>query len=383
MGEVRKSTRMGTKCVHGGQEPEPTTGAVMPPVSLATTYAQSAPGVPVGEFEYSRTDNPTRHALEAAVAALEGGVGAAAFASGMAAVDAAARLLAPGDIMITGEDLYGGSARLFRTLLAPMGVEWLPTDTTAPDQSLPWARASLVWVETPSNPLLGVTDIAALRALAPKAILAVDNTFMSPVLQRPLSHGADLAVHSSTKYLGGHSDVVGGVVVAKDEALLERLRAIQNNAGAVPGPLGCYLTLRGIKTLALRMERHTANAAAMAAALAGHPQVEEVIWPGLHGHPGAAVQARQASGAGGMLSARLRCDAAKAVSGRRYWTLAESLGGVESLLCVPSLMTHASVPPEERARRGIGDNLVRLSCGIEDAADLAADFMAGLEAAGG
>lgn len=373
--------RFSTRCVHGGQRPDPETGAVMPPVSLATTYAQSAPGEPVGDYEYSRTDNPTRAAWEANLASLEGGVGAAAFASGMAAVDAVVRLLRPGDLLISGEDLYGGTGRLFRTLLAPMGVEWQAVDTTEPPADAPWARAAMVWVETPSNPLMGISDMARLRDLAPAAVLAVDNTFMSPALQRPLEQGADLVAHSATKYLGGHSDVVGGIVAARDDGLLQRLREIQNNAGAVPGPLDCYLALRGAKTLALRMARHTENARLVGEGLKAHPLVTDVLWPGDPAHPGHSVHAGQADGGGGMLSFRTTADAARAVSGRRWWTLAESLGGVESLACVPATMTHASVPADERARRGIGPDLVRLSCGVEDASDLLADLVEGLEAA--
>ncbi|MBC8514368.1 PLP-dependent transferase [bacterium] len=378
----KRESHFETRCIHGGQEPDPQTGAVMPPVSLSSTYAQSAPAKPVGDYEYSRTNNPTRHALESALANLEGGVGAVAFASGMAAVDGVMRLLKPGQTLVSGRDLYGGTARLFRSDVLPTR-EWLSVDTTEPDRFEGWKKANLIWVETPTNPLLEVTDIAQIRALAPQAILAVDNTFMSPALQNPLSLGADLVVHSTTKYIGGHSDVVGGCVIAKERVLCERLQSIQNDAGAIPGPLDCYLQLRGIKTLALRMERHLKSAGKIARFLEKHPLVEEVIWPGHPSHPQHEVQRRQARGGGGIISFRVKegCSAPQAVSQMTFWTLAESLGGVESLVCLPSKMTHASIPERERENRGITDELIRLSVGIEDCDDLIRGIERGLQKA--
>lgn len=366
-----------TRCVHGAGAPDPQTGAVVPPISLASTFAQDAVGKHSG-FEYSRSGNPTRSALERHVAALEGADHGLAFASGLAAEDAVLRLLAPGDAVLMSDDAYGGTFRLARQVHAPAGLVVDTTDLADIDQvRAQWDdRIRLVWVETPTNPLLRVVDIEAIAALAHDhgALLVVDNTFATPALQLPLTLGADLVVHSSTKYLGGHSDVVGGFVALNDEAVAERIRFLQNAAGAVPSPFDCYLVHRGCRTLHLRMDRHCENAAAVAAMLADHPAVASVLWPGDPAHPGHEVAARQMRGFGGMVSLRMAggvTAARRLCEATRVFTLAESLGAVESLIEHPGLMTHSSVAGTANE---VPDDLVRLSVGVESIADLLADL---------
>ncbi|MCB9780339.1 MAG: aminotransferase class I/II-fold pyridoxal phosphate-dependent enzyme [Alphaproteobacteria bacterium] len=360
---------MGTKAIHAGQEPEPVTGAVMTPVFQTSTYAQPAPAE--WPWEYSRTHNPTRTALQACIAGLEGGTHGLSFSSGMAAIDTMARTLKPGDRVVCGDDVYGGTYRLFTKVVAPMGVHFDFVDLSDPAAEIP-VGTTMVWCESPTNPLLKVTDLSGLvtKAKAAGARVVVDNTFATPVYQRPLELGADAVVHSTTKYLNGHSDVVGGVIVTSDDALAEQLAFLQNSVGAVPGPWDCFLTLRGLKTLKVRMDRHTANASEIAAWLASRDDVAKVRYPGFSG----------------MVSFDLAGDLAAArrfVMATRLFTLAESLGGVESLIELPAIMTHASVPPEIRADIGIADGLIRLSCGIEDLADLKADLEQAFRAAQG
>ena len=375
-----------TRCVHGFGGPDPATGAVVPPISLASTFAQDGVGGLVAGYEYSRSANPTRAALEAHVAALEGGGHGLAFASGLAAEDALLRLLSPGDAVVIPDDAYGGTFRLAARVHATSGVDVDAVDLTDLDAlAAAWRPGTrMVWIETPTNPMLRIVDVEAVAALAHErgATVVVDNTFATPALQRPLALGADVVVHSSTKYLGGHSDVVGGAVVVDDDELAERIAFLQNAAGAVPGPFDCYLVIRGLRTLELRMRRHCESAAVVADALAAHPAVAEVLWPGLPGHPGHDVAARQMQGFGGMVSFRAAGGeaAALAVCGHtEVFTLAESLGAVESLIEHPARMTHASVAGTTNA---VPDDLVRLSIGIEDPADLVADLTAALERAG-
>ncbi len=372
----------GTLAIHGGQAPDPSTGAVMPPIYATSTYAQSSPGVHQG-FEYSRTHNPTRFAYERCVAALEGGRRGFAFASGLAALSTLLELLDHCDHVIAMDDLYGGSYRLFeRVRRRSAGLKFSYVDLTDPEAlaAAITPDTKLVWIETPTNPLLKIVDIAAIAAIAKKhgLLVAVDNTFASPILQRPLALGADIVMHSATKYLNGHSDMVGGVLVVGDDAGLgEQLAFLQNSVGAVQGPFDSFLALRGLKTLHLRMRAHCDNALALAQWLQTHDAVAEVIYPGLPSHPHHALAARQMAGFGGMLSIRLKggFDAARRVCERlQLFTLAESLGGVESLVNHPALMTHASIPPARRAQLGIDDALLRLSVGVEDAADLRADL---------
>ncbi|MFZ5606119.1 MAG: cystathionine gamma-synthase [Pseudomonadota bacterium] len=373
---------LGTLAIHGGQHPDPSTGAVMPPIYATSTYAQSSPGVHQG-FEYSRTHNPTRFAYERCVAALEGGRRGFAFASGLAALSTLLELFDHGDHVIAMDDLYGGSYRLFeRVRRRSAGLKFSYVDLTDPEAlaAAITPDTKLVWIETPTNPLLKIVDIAAIAAIAKKhgLLVAVDNTFASPILQRPLALGADIVMHSATKYLNGHSDMVGGVLVVGDDAGLgEQLAFLQNSVGAVQGPFDSFLALRGLKTLHLRMRAHCDNALALAQWLQTHDAVAEVIYPGLPSHPHHALAARQMAGFGGMLSIRLKggFDAARRVCERlQLFTLAESLGGVESLVNHPALMTHASIPPARRAQLGIDDALLRLSVGVEDAADLRADL---------
>jgi cystathionine gamma-synthase len=371
-----------TRCVHGAGPPDPATGAVVPPVSFASTFAQQGVGRHAG-YEYSRSGNPTRAALERHLAALEGASHGFAFASGLAAEDAVLRLLSPGDGVLMSNDAYGGTYRLASRLHEPVGVRLQTIDLSDPvglrDR---WPdETRMVWIETPTNPLLRIVDVAAVSEVARDrdAIVVVDNTFATPALQLPLALGADLVVHSTTKYLGGHSDVVGGFVATSDDALAEHVGFVQNAAGAVPGPLDCYLVHRGCRTLHLRMERHCENAAAVADLLAGHPAVSQVLWPGRPDHPGHQVAARQMRGFGGMVSLRLRDGAAAAralCEATRVFTLAESLGAVESLIEHPGVMTHASVAgtPNE-----VPDDLVRLSVGIESVGDLLADLRDALD----
>jgi Cystathionine beta-lyases/cystathionine gamma-synthases len=370
-----------TLAIHGGQAPDPATGAVMPPIYATSTYAQSSPGEHQG-FEYSRTQNPTRFAYERCVAALEGGVRGFAFASGMAATSTVLELLDSGDHVVAMDDLYGGSYRLFeRVRRRSAGLDFSFVDLTdlAAFEAAITPRTRMVWIETPTNPMLKVVDIAAVAGVARRhgLLVVVDNTFASPMLQRPLELGAHLVVHSATKYLNGHSDMVGGVVVAGDDELAERMAFLQNSVGAVQGPFDSFLALRGLKTLPLRIRAHCANAHALAQWLQSHPAVEKVIYPGLSSHPQHELAARQMQGFGGIVSVVLRggYGAARRFCERtRLFTLAESLGGVESLVNHPAVMTHASVPPERRARLGISDALVRLSVGVEALEDLRDDL---------
>jgi cystathionine gamma-synthase len=373
-----------TRAIHAGQGPEAVTGAVTVPVFQTSTFAQDGVGRHRG-YEYARTGNPTRTALEACLADLEGAAHGFSFASGMAAEDAVLRLLRPGDHVVLGDDAYGGTFRLISRVFAPVGVTWSAHDLTDPEAlDAAWPdRTAMVWLETPTNPLLTVVDIAAVAAVARhrRARLVVDNTFATPYLQQPLALGADLVVHSATKYLGGHSDVVGGFVACRHDADAEHLAFVQNVVGAVPGPWDCYLTLRGVKTLALRMDRHNTNAAAVADLLAGHRAVSQVLYPGRADHPTHAVAAKQMTGFGGMVSFRVaggRDAAVRVVEAARLFTLAESLGAVESLIEHPAAMTHASAAGSPLE---VPDDLVRLSVGIEDLDDLLDDLARALDAA--
>ncbi len=376
----------GTRAVHGGQSPEPVTGAVMPPIFQTSTYVQDGVGRPREGYEYARVQNPTRSALERNLASLEGGTGAACFASGLAAIEAVLKAVADGgDHVVCGHDVYGGTERMFRTVWSRFGVEFTYVDTTDPDALREAIRPEtrLIHIETPTNPLMQVSDIAACAEIAAGAgvLLSVDNTFATPCLQRPLELGADLVVHSTTKYLNGHSDVVGGAVVARDPEHLEALRYQQKATGAVPGPMDAWLVLRGTKTLHARMRLHCDNARRIAGWLADRPGVEGVHYPGLADHPQHAVARSQMDDFGGMLSVDMgSAERAHALAtGTEVFALAESLGGVESLISVPAAMTHASLPPEKRAAIGLTDGLVRLSVGIEDPADLVADLERALE----
>lgn len=373
-----------TRAIHVGQGADPTTGATIVPIYATSTYTQEDVGVHKG-FDYSRTANPTRKALETCLASLEGAPYGLAFASGCAASDCLMKLLQAGDHVVVSEDVYGGTYRLFTKVLARFGLEFSWVDARDP-RSVEAAIAPntrLIWAETPTNPLLQLVDIAALAELAhgrrshPPIKLAVDNTFCSPYLQNPLDLGADLVVHSTTKYIGGHSDVVGGFLATRDEEAYQTLKFHQNSIGAVPGPFDAWLTLRGVKTLALRMERHQQNAMAVACFLEAHPAVMRVHYPGLESHPQHSLAGRQMRGFGGMLSFEVRggLEAARKVAkGTRLFSLAESLGGVESLIGHPPTMTHGAIPREERERRGITDGLLRLSVGIEEVDDLIADL---------
>ena len=376
------SLALGTLAIHGGQSPDPTTGAVMPPIYATSTYAQSSPGVHQG-FEYSRTHNPTRFAYERCVAALEGGSRGFAFASGMAATSTVLELLDSGSHVIAMDDLYGGSYRLFervRKRTAALDFSFVDLTDLAAFEAAIRPETRMVWVETPTNPMLKIVDIAAVCAIARKHGLrvVVDNTFASPILQRPLHLGADIVMHSATKYLNGHSDMVGGMVVVGDDAeLAEQMAFLQNSIGAVQGPFDSFLALRGLKTLHLRMKAHCENALALAQWLETHPAIEKVIYPGLASHPQHGLASRQMQGGGGIVSIVLKggFEAAKAFCERtELFTLAESLGGVESLVNHPAVMTHASIPPARRAQLGISDALVRLSVGVEAVGDLRADL---------
>ncbi|MCD9005772.1 cystathionine gamma-synthase [Luteimonas sp. XNQY3] len=373
---------LGTKAIHAGQSPDPSTGAVMPPIYATSTYAQSSPGEHQG-FEYSRTHNPTRFAYERCVAGLEGGTRGFAFASGMAATATLLELLDSGGHVIAMDDLYGGSYRLFervRTRSAGLSFSYVDMTDPAAFEAAVTDKTKLVWIETPTNPMLKIVDIRAIADIAHRRglIVVVDNTFASPILQRPIEHGADIVMHSATKYLNGHSDMVGGMLVVGDNAeLAEQLAFLQNSAGAVQGPFDSFLALRGLKTLHLRMKAHCENAQALAEFLEGHAAVEQVIYPGLASHPQHALAKRQMDGFGGIISVRIKggFEAAKKFCERtELFTLAESLGGVESLVNHPAVMTHASVPVERRAKLGIQDDLVRLSIGVECAKDLQNDL---------
>ncbi|WP_439629279.1 cystathionine gamma-synthase [Gemmata sp.] len=374
-----------TRAIHAGQDADPATGATVVPIYATSTYTQAAPGDHKG-YEYSRSGNPTRTALETALAALEEGERGLAFASGLAATTAVfAALLRPGDEVAASSDMYGGTFRLLDKVFKPWGLSARYTDDASPAgfEAILTPKTKLVWIETPTNPLLQVLDIAAIAEVAHKhgATFVVDNTFASPYLQQPIKLGADLVVHSTTKYLGGHSDVVGGCAVGP-KALMDPIKFYQNAAGGVPGPFDSYLVLRGLKTLAVRMDRHGDNAVSLASWLVKHPAVAQVYYPGLPDHPGHAVAKKQMRNFGGMISLKLKggIPAAKLFLTRtKLFSLAESLGGVESLVCHPTTMTHASIPKEVREARGVDDGLIRLSVGIEDLADLRADLERALQ----
>lgn len=373
--------KLATKFIHAGMEPDPSTGAIMTPIYQTSTYVQEAPGVNKG-FEYARSQNPTRKALEEALAQIENGRFGLAFSSGVAATDAVIKLLQPGDEVICANDMYGGTYRLFTKVFEKFGIKFTYIDTTqvANVAAAIKPATKLVWLETPTNPLMNVSDIAGIAALTKKAgvLLCVDNTFASPYLQNPLDLGADIVMHSSTKYIGGHSDIIQGALIMNDAALREQLYFIQKSCGAVPGPMDCFLALRGIKTLHLRMQRHCENGAAIAHWLRKHPKVGKVYWCGFEDHPGYALAKQQMRGFGGMMSFELKDDtvetAKKVLSSTHLFSLAESLGGVESLINHPASMTHASIPREERIKNGLSDSLIRLSVGVEDADDLIEDL---------
>lgn len=372
---------IGTRLIHAGAEPDSLTGAIMTPIYQTSTFKQSAPGVTKG-YDYSRAGNPTRQALETSLAAIENGRYGLAFSSGVAATDAVIKLLSPGDEVIAATDMYGGTYRLFSKIFERFGIHFHYVDMKDPANITAKVNAhtKLIWTETPTNPLINITDIEAVSAIAKKAgaWLCVDNTFASPYIQNPLNFGADIVVHSATKYLGGHSDVVLGAVIVKDQALHEQLYFIQKSSGAVPGPQDCFLVLRGIKTLHVRMDRHGENGAKVAHALRANPKVAVVHWCGFEDHPGYAIAKKQMRNFGGMLSFELKNESLeevnRVVTSTKIITLAESLGGVESLINHPATMTHASIPREERIKNGLNDGLIRLSVGIEDAEDLIADL---------
>ena len=377
----KDNLQFNSKTIHGGQQPDKGYGAVMPPVYLTSTYAQSTPGGHQG-YEYSRTHNPTRTALEAALASIEDGTHGFCFGSGMAAIDAVIKLLSPGDEVISTNDLYGGSYRIFTKIFEDFGIGFHFVDMQDPANVAAKinAKTKLIWVETPTNPMMNVVNIEAMHKLVAgkDILLAVDNTFASPYLQQPLTMGVDIVMHSATKYLGGHSDVILGALVVRDAALAERLSFIQNASGAVCGPLDAFLVLRGIKTLHVRMQRHCENGEKIAHFLADHPKVAKVYWPGFPTHPNHEVAKRQMNGFGGMISFVLADDsiekATQMVEQLQLFTLAESLGGVESLAGHPASMTHASIPKVEREKSGVVDGLIRLSVGIEDSDDLIEDL---------
>lgn len=379
------SKKMATKLIHAGAAPDPSTGAIMTPIFQTSTYVQEAPGVNKG-YEYARSQNPTRKALEEALAIIENGKHGLAFSSGVAATDAVLKLLSPGDEVIAANDMYGGTYRLFSKVFERFGIKFIYVDTSnaANVKKVISPKTKLVWVETPTNPLMNITDIAAIAALTrPAGIwLCVDNTFASPYLQNPLNQGADLVMHSSTKYLGGHSDVIQGALIMNDDALREQLYFIQKSCGAVPGPFDCFLVLRGIKTLHVRMKQHCKNGEKIAHWLSNHPKVGKVYWPGFEDNTGYPVAKKQMNGFGGMLSFLLKDEsmeaATKLLSSTKIFSLAESLGGVESLINHPASMTHASIPREERIKNGLSDGLIRLSIGIEDADDLIDDLNAAI-----
>ncbi len=376
-----KKMKFNTKTIHGGQIPEKGYGSVMPPIYQTSTYAQSSPGDHKG-FEYSRTHNPTRHALEQSFASIENGQFGLAFGSGLAAIDAVIKLLQPGDEVISTNDLYGGTYRLFTKIFEQFGIKFHFVGMTSISEieKRITTNTKLVWVETPTNPMMNVIDIEAVAQLSKKhhLLLAVDNTFATPYLQQPLDLGADIVMHSATKYLGGHSDVVLGALVVKDAELAEKLYFIQNASGAVCGPMDSFLTLRGIKTLHVRMQRHCENGKAVAHYLKQHPKIEKVYWPGFEDHPNHDIAKKQMSDFGGMISFVTKGNdyqqAIRIVESLQVFTLAESLGGVESLAGHPASMTHASIPKEEREKTGVVDSLIRLSVGIEDAEDLINDL---------
>ena len=378
--------KFNTKTIHGGQIPEKGYGAVMPPIYQTSTYSQSSPGNHKG-YEYSRTHNPTRHALESSLASIENGNFGLAFGSGLAAIDAVLKLLNPGDEVISTNDLYGGSYRLFTKIFENFGIKFHFTgmNNTSSVENLINSNTKMIWVETPTNPMMNVIDIKSLSKLAKsnKVLLAVDNTFATPFLQQPLDLGADIVMHSATKYLAGHSDVVLGALIVNDKAVADRLYFIQNASGAICGPMDSFLTLRGIKTLHVRMERHCQNAKKIAVFLQNHPNVEKVFWPGFEFHPNHKIAKNQMFDYGAMISFTSKGNdynkAIETIEKLKIFTLAESLGGVESLAGHPSSMTHASIPKKEREVSGVVDSLIRLSVGIEDADDLISDLNQALD----
>lgn len=372
--------KFSTKAIHAGQEPDPTTGAIMTPIYQTSTYAQTGMGEHKG-FEYARTGNPTRSALEECIASLENGTHGLAFASGMAAESAALSLLSAGDHMISCDDLYGGSYRIFERIMSRYNIEtsYVPAGTITEYEKAIRPNTKLIWLETPTNPLLRLVDIQAVAEVAHRhnLLLVVDNTFSSPYFQQPLTLGADIVLHSTTKYINGHSDVIGGAVVTSNEQVYEALKFYQNAAGGVPGPFDVWLTLRGIKTLAVRMRQHEENARSVARFLMEHKRVEKVYYPGLSSHPDYELAKRQMSGFGGMVSFQFKgtlADVEDIVRRFKVFTFAESLGGVESLVCHPASMTHGSIPRDIREARGLNDTLLRLSVGIEDIEDIIGDL---------
>jgi cystathionine gamma-lyase len=373
--------KLGTKLIHAGVAPDPSTGAIMTPIFQTSTYVQSAPGQHKG-YEYARTQNPTRDALQNALAAIENGKFGISFGSGLAATDGVMKLLIPGDEVIASNDLYGGTYRIFTKVFERYGIkfQFINMQDAQNIKNYITAKTKLIWIETPTNPLLNIIDIEATAQITKQhnILLAVDNTFASPYLQNPLDLGADIVVHSATKYLGGHSDVVHGAIIVKEEELAKQLYFIQNSCGAVPGPQDCFLVLRGLKTLHVRMQRHCENGAVVAQFLRQHPKVAKVYWCGFEDHPNHHIAKKQMRGFGGMISFTLKDDsldaAYKVLSSTHLFSLAESLGGVESLIGHPASMTHASIPREERISNGLVDSLIRLSVGIEDAEDLIADL---------
>ena len=375
-----KKFGFGTKAIHAGQAPDPLTGAVMTPIYQTSTFAQKSPGNHTG-YEYARTDNPTRTAYQECVAALENGKHALAFSSGLASIDTICHTLKSGDHVICSDDVYGGTYRLFDKVLTRFNLEFTfmdLSDVAAVEKAIK-PNTKMLWIESPTNPMLKIFDIQALTTMArSKNILSVvDNTFMSSYFQRPLDLGADLVMHSITKYMNGHSDVVGGILIMNSSKLYEELKYLQNAVGAVPGPQDCFLVMRGLKTLHVRMKQHQENAFAIANFLTKHPKVEKVIYPGLESHPQHALAKKQMSGFGGMISFTIKggiAESKKVLETTKLFTLAESLGGVESLIEHPAIMTHASVPVENRQKLGISDNLIRISVGIEDINDLITDL---------
>jgi cystathionine gamma-lyase len=382
--------KFGTKAIHAGQEPDPATGAIMTPIYQTSTYVQSAPGKHKG-YEYSRSHNPTRTALEHSLAALENGKYGLCFGSGMASIDTLIKILRPGDEVVSTNDLYGGTYRIFTKLFAPYGIKFhfISMENAANIEQYINVNTKMIWLETPTNPMLNIIDIKAVADISKKhkTLLVVDNTFASPYLQNPLDLGADVVMHSVTKYLGGHSDVVMGALILNDDTLAQQLYFIQNSTGGVPGPQDCFLVLRGIKTLHLRMERHCENGKKIAAYLLQHPKVDKVYWPGFPNHPNHDIAKAQMRDFGGMMSFTLKSnkveDAHTFLSNTKLFALAESLGGVESLCGHPASMTHASIPKEEREKTGIVDTLIRLSVGIEDIEDLIGDLEKALSACKG
>lgn len=375
------SKNLGTKYIHAGAHPDPSTGAIMTPIYQTSTFVQASPGVHKG-YEYARSQNPTRFALEEAFAVIENAKFGLAFSSGVAATDAVMRLLVPGDEVIAAHDMYGGTYRLFSKVYEKMGIVFHYVDTSNADNVAKAinSKTKLIWIETPTNPLMNITDIEAVSTIGKEnnCIVCVDNTFASPYLQNPLDQGATIVMHSATKYLGGHSDVIQGALMMNDESLREQLYFIQKSTGAVPGPQDCFLVLRGIKTLHVRMQRHCENGIKVANYLRQHSKVDKVFWCGFEDHPNHAIAKKQMRGFGGMISFTLKDDsveaATKVLSSTKIFSLAESLGGVESLINHPASMTHASIPRERRIANGLADGLIRLSVGIEDAEDIIDDL---------